>query len=96
MWMVYEDNETWAVPKRPKFVIRDTAEKIDELIKHMEYSRDCMGQQSARDTHFSAEPIREFESVEVYKQLEDAYIQGMIEAERARFFRQMYTRKLVT
>jgi hypothetical protein len=77
-WMIFEDNKTWAVPKRPKFVIKGSSQEIDSLIKRLEMTRYALGHNLAQDTHLSAEPIRTFESVDSYDAQEKAHFEAML------------------
>lgn len=80
-WMVYEDNQTWAIPKRPKFVIKGTTEAVDRLVKQLNYDREEQGQPMLRDTKMTADIIRSFDSVEQYNELVEAKRQSIYEDE---------------
>ena len=80
-WMIFEDNVTWAIPKRPKFVITGTQTDIEKLIERIEFSRIAVGYPMAPDTHLTAEPIRMFESIDKYNELETAHYKKCIDAD---------------
>jgi hypothetical protein len=81
VWMIFEDNQTWAVPKRPKFIIEGTSEDVDALITEIEFSRTAMGAAMARDTRLVAEPIRLFADVEQYRACERAVFESRMISE---------------
>jgi hypothetical protein len=80
--MVYEENKTWAVPKRPKFVVEDASRsEMEEFIGHLKFSDNSMSPALSRDTYLTFEPIRSFETVDDYFEKEKIFCDNMYRAE---------------
>ena len=78
-WMIFEDNKAWAIRKRPKFVVKGTAEAVESLIKRLEQARYVLGHDMSSDTYLRSEPIRSFESVESYDAQETEHFEKMMQ-----------------
>lgn len=63
-YMVFENNDKWAISTRPKFVIKGTRAEVDALLADLEISRSRMGENNGN--HLTAYPIPSFDSVEHY------------------------------
>lgn len=93
VWMCYEDHNTYAVPKKPRFMIRATAEEMDQLMSDLECLRIGVEDVTKLDTKFTYEGLPFFSSVDVYHATARAVAQRRIEVEISRrsavsFFRQ--------
>ena len=65
-WMLYQEDNTWAIPKRPMFVVQGTREEVDLLAKGLEHDARIHGGLKP-GKRITAEPIMRFESPEAFR-----------------------------
>lgn len=84
-WLVSEVNQTWAVPKRAKFIVGGKQEDVDDLLKELN-----MDLKFGSDVRLEAAPVRVYLNVKHYRNCEMAYVAARMKEEEERRARAMF------
>ena len=79
-WMIYQNDETWVIPKRPMFVVQGTKEAVNHLVEGLERDTRIHGALKYGE-RITAEPIMRFESPEAFRDEQKRRLDALSERE---------------